>query len=64
MVLVIHGRLVCVGHITTSFLLLLLYLGQWVEHHIAIVGEIAVLRVARTVKNGGKEFWGCPHYKV
>jgi len=35
-----------------------------VEHHIAIVGEIAVLRVARTVKNGGKEFWGCPHYKV
>ncbi|QCE03762.1 hypothetical protein DEO72_LG8g1788 [Vigna unguiculata] len=26
-------------------------------------GEIVVLRVARTVKNGGKQFWGCPHYK-
>ena len=27
-------------------------------------GKIAVLRVARTVKNGGKQFWGCPHCKV
>jgi len=27
-------------------------------------GEIAVLRVARTAKNCGKQFWGCPHYKV
>jgi len=27
-------------------------------------GEIAVLRVAKTMKNGGKQFWGCPHYKV
>ncbi|QCE11509.1 hypothetical protein DEO72_LG10g2742 [Vigna unguiculata] len=26
-------------------------------------GEIAVLRVARTAKNCGKQFWGCPHYK-
>ncbi|QCD89382.1 hypothetical protein DEO72_LG4g327 [Vigna unguiculata] len=26
-------------------------------------GKIAVLRVARTVKNGGKQFWGCPHCK-
>ncbi|QCD95483.1 hypothetical protein DEO72_LG6g176 [Vigna unguiculata] len=27
-------------------------------------GEIAVLRVARTAKNCGKQFWGCPHYKI
>jgi len=26
--------------------------------------EIAVLRVARIVKNGGKQFWGCSNYKV
>ncbi|QCD93337.1 hypothetical protein DEO72_LG5g1410 [Vigna unguiculata] len=26
-------------------------------------GEIAVLKVARTMKNGGKQFWGCPNYK-
>ncbi|QCD89247.1 hypothetical protein DEO72_LG4g190 [Vigna unguiculata] len=27
-------------------------------------GEIVVLTVARIVKNGGKQFWGCPHYKT
>jgi len=27
-------------------------------------GEIAVLRVARTAKNCGKQFWGYPLYKV
>ncbi|QCE10502.1 hypothetical protein DEO72_LG10g1732 [Vigna unguiculata] len=26
-------------------------------------GEVAVLRTARTTKNGGKQFWGCPNYK-
>jgi len=35
MVLVIRGRLIRVGHITTMFLLLVLYLGQWVEYHIS-----------------------------
>jgi len=24
----------------------------------------AVLRTARTVKNGGRQFWGCPNFKV
>ena len=38
--LVIHGHLVRVGHITTTFLLLLLYLGQWVERHFAIAGRL------------------------
>jgi len=27
-------------------------------------GEFAVLRTARTAKNGGKQFWDCPNYKV
>jgi len=27
-------------------------------------GEVAVLRVAKTVKNFGKQFLGCPNYKV
>jgi len=27
-------------------------------------GEVVVLRTARTTKNGGKQFWGCPNYKV
>jgi len=27
-------------------------------------GEIAVLMVAKTMKNGGKQFWGYPNYKV
>ncbi|QCD78911.1 hypothetical protein DEO72_LG1g2547 [Vigna unguiculata] len=26
-------------------------------------GEVAVLRTARTTKNGRKQFWGCPNYK-
>ena len=27
-------------------------------------GEKAALRTARTLKNKGKKFWGCPKYKV
>ena len=27
-------------------------------------GEKATLRTARTLKNKGKKFWGCPKYKV
>ncbi|QCE04335.1 hypothetical protein DEO72_LG8g2371 [Vigna unguiculata] len=27
-------------------------------------GEIVVLRVAITVRNAGKQFWGCSNYKV
>jgi len=27
-------------------------------------GEVATLRVAKTVKNFGKQFLGCPNYKV
>jgi len=27
-------------------------------------GEQAFLRTARTLKNRGKQFWGCPKYKV
>jgi len=27
-------------------------------------GEVAALRVAKTVKNFGKQFLGCPNYKV
>jgi len=27
-------------------------------------GEKVVLRTARTPKNRGKQFWGCPKYKV
>jgi len=27
-------------------------------------GESTVLRVAKTIRNAGKQFWGCPNYKV
>ncbi|WVZ20791.1 hypothetical protein V8G54_008113 [Vigna mungo] len=27
-------------------------------------GEKTVLRTARTTKNRGKQFWGCPRYKL
>jgi len=27
-------------------------------------GEVAVLRTARTSRNAGKKFWGCPNFKV
>jgi len=26
--------------------------------------EFAVLRTTTTFKNGGRQFWGCPKYKV
>ncbi|XP_052728443.1 uncharacterized protein LOC128195248 [Vigna angularis] len=26
-------------------------------------GDIAVMKVAKTTKNAGRNFWGCPHYK-
>ncbi|BAT90178.1 hypothetical protein VIGAN_06136900 [Vigna angularis var. angularis] len=35
----------------------------FVANQICHCGEVAVLRVARTVKNEGKQFWGCPNYK-
>ncbi|XP_052726141.1 uncharacterized protein LOC108332844 [Vigna angularis] len=34
-----------------------------VGRQICHCGEAAVLRVAKTVKNEGKQFWGCPNYK-
>jgi len=27
-------------------------------------GEIVVLGVAKMIRNAGKEFWGCPNFKV
>jgi len=27
-------------------------------------GVAAVLRTSRTIKNGGRQFWGCPNFKV
>jgi len=27
-------------------------------------GELTVLRTTTTIKNGGRQFWGCPKYKV
>lgn len=27
-------------------------------------GDFVVLRRAKIVKNFGKQFWGCPHYKI
>ncbi|WVZ23327.1 hypothetical protein V8G54_001871 [Vigna mungo] len=35
----------------------------FVESQICHCGEVVVLRVAKTVKNEGKQFWGCPNYK-
>ncbi|QCE05560.1 hypothetical protein DEO72_LG9g564 [Vigna unguiculata] len=34
------------------------------ECPLCFCGENAVLRVAKTVRNAGKQFWGCPKYKV
>jgi len=34
------------------------------ESPFCFCGEIAVLRVAKTIRNAGKQFWGCPNYKV
>ncbi|KOM34704.1 hypothetical protein LR48_Vigan02g085400 [Vigna angularis] len=31
---------------------------------ICYCGELVVFRVAKTAKNEGKPFWGCPNYKV
>ncbi|XP_022631673.1 uncharacterized protein LOC111240593 [Vigna radiata var. radiata] len=30
---------------------------------LCLCGEKTVVRIARTVKNRGKQFWGCPMYK-
>jgi len=27
-------------------------------------GDVAVIRTARTTRNAGKKFWGCPNFKV
>ncbi|QCD98368.1 hypothetical protein DEO72_LG11g3254 [Vigna unguiculata] len=33
------------------------------ERPMCYCGEVAVLRVAKTIRNAGKEFWGCPNFK-
>ncbi|XP_014511758.1 uncharacterized protein LOC106770464 [Vigna radiata var. radiata] len=41
--------------------------GSWNRNDGSIIchcGESCVLRTAKTVKNRGKKFWGCPRYKV
>ncbi|WVZ16850.1 hypothetical protein V8G54_009832 [Vigna mungo] len=41
--------------------------GSWNRNDGLIIchcGESCVLRTAKTVKNRGKKFWGCPRYKV
>jgi len=27
-------------------------------------GDVVVIRTARTTRNAGKKFWGCPNFKV
>ncbi|XP_014503038.1 uncharacterized protein LOC106763353 [Vigna radiata var. radiata] len=34
-----------------------------VGSEICYCGELAILRVAKTPKNQGKHFWGCPNYR-
>jgi len=34
------------------------------ERPMCYCGEVAVLRVAKTIRNAGKEFWGYPNFKV
>jgi len=31
---------------------------------ICYCGEKAIMRTARTAKNRGRKFWGCPKFKV
>ncbi|WVZ00588.1 hypothetical protein V8G54_026657 [Vigna mungo] len=41
--------------------------GGWNRNEASLIchcGEKSVLRTAKTSKNRGKQFWGCPRYKV